>query len=152
MTLKQQIEQDLKQALLSGDKQTATTLRGLKSVILYAEVAQGNRDSGLSDEAIIVLFAKEAKKRQDSADLYVKGGSEDRAQAELTEKKLIEAYLPAQLSDVELLRMVDEAIQGLDAHGMQDMGKVIAAVKAKAGSQVDGSRVATSVKARLAAL
>lgn len=68
--LKQRIDQDLKQALLGGDKVLATTLRGLKSVILYAEVAKGVREQGLDDEEILRLLAKEAKKRQESADLF----------------------------------------------------------------------------------
>ena len=108
--LKQQIEQDLKEALLGGQKDRATTLRGLKSVILYAEVAAGSREQGLSDEQIVQLFAKEAKKRQESADFYVKGGSQERADAELVEKKIIESYLPQQLSDEELLKVVDDAM------------------------------------------
>src|SRR6185369_11783185 len=97
--LKVRIDQDLKTALLAGDKTLATTLRGLKSAILYVEVAKGVRDEGLSDEEIVTLLAKEAKKRQESADLYVQGGSQERADAELAEKKAIEVYLPQQLSD-----------------------------------------------------
>src|SRR6266540_2697433 len=129
--LKQQIEQDLKQALLSGDKERALTLRSLKSVILYAEVAQGSRDEGLADDAIIVLFSKEAKKRQESADLYIRGGAEERAAKELAEKKIIEAYLPQQLSDDELRAIVAAVIAETDAQGMAAMGQVIGAVKQK---------------------
>jgi uncharacterized protein YqeY len=148
-SLKLRLDQDLKQALLAGDKVLATTLRGLKSVILYAEVAQGNRDTSLDDDAIVALFAKEAKKRQESADLYLQGGSNDRAKAELAEKAVIARYLPAQLSDEELGAMVDAAITQTGATGAQAMGQVIAAVKQKAGSQADGSRIAAMVKERL---
>ncbi|MET0779310.1 MAG: GatB/YqeY domain-containing protein, partial [Candidatus Saccharimonadales bacterium] len=88
--LKQRIDQDLKVALLGGNKVLATTLRGLKSVILYAEVAKGVRDEGLGDDEIITLLAKEAKKRQESADLYEQGGSPERARLELDEKTVIE--------------------------------------------------------------
>jgi len=147
--LKQQIEQDLKQALLSGDKERALTLRSLKSVILYAEVAQGSRDEGLADDAIIVLFSKEAKKRQESADLYIRGGAEERAAKELAEKKIIEAYLPQQLSDDELRAIVAAVIAETDAQGMAAMGQVIGAVKQKAGAAADGSRIAQIVKERL---
>lgn len=70
MTISEQIDADLKQAMLAGDKTLVTTLRGLKSVILYEEVAKGLRDTGLDDDAVITLFSKEAKKRQESADLY----------------------------------------------------------------------------------
>lgn len=147
--LKQQIEQDLKQALLAGDKQRATTLRGLKSVILYAEVAKGVRNEGLGDDEIVALLAKEAKKRQESADLYKQGNDEARATAELAEKVIIEAYLPQQLSDEELLRIVDSVIAEQGAEGVQAMGQVIGQVKQKVGSQADGSRIAQVVKERL---
>src|ERR671929_50955 len=99
MSLKERIDQDLKQAMLAGDKTLVTTLRGLKSAILYAEVAKGSRDKGLSDEEVVEILTKEAKKRQESADMYSQGGSAEKAEAELTEKTVIEKYLPAQLSD-----------------------------------------------------
>jgi len=147
--LKQQIDQDLKTALLAGDKTLATTLRGLKSVILYAEVAKGMRDTGLPDEEIIALFAKEAKKRQESAGLYLQGGNQQRAAAELVEKKVIEAYLPRQLADAELQKLVDAAVRELGVSGMQAMGQVIAKVKDEAGAAADGARIAAAVKERL---
>lgn len=147
--LKQQIEQDLKEALLGGQKDRATTLRGLKSVILYAEVAAGSREQGLSDEQIVQLFAKEAKKRQESADFYVKGGSQERADAELVEKKIIESYLPQQLSDEELLKVVDDAIQSMGTLSPQAMGQVIGKVKQATEGRADGGRIAQLVKERL---
>lgn len=147
--LKQQIEQDLKEALLGGQKDRATTLRGLKSVILYAEVAAGTRDQGLSDEQIIQLFAKEAKKRQESAEFYVKGGSQERADAELAEKKIIESYLPQQLSDEELIKIIDSAISALEDVSPQAMGQVIGKVKQATEGRADGGRIAKFVKERL---
>ena len=144
------IDQDLKTALLAGDKVLATTLRGLKSVILYAEVAQGVRGVGLPDDQIIVLLSKEAKKRQESADLYKQGGNEERATAELTEKKVIETYLPAQISEEELVAAVDAAILQLGASGTAAMGQVIGLVKQKTAGQADGARIAQLVKERLA--
>src|ERR1700760_670366 len=123
--LEQRIEQDLKKALLSGDKDTVSTLRGLKSTLLYAKVAANKRDSGLTDEEILPLLAKEAKKRQESADLYVQGGSQERADAELREKALIETYLPKQLSEEEIGKLIDEAIGSSNASGAAAMGQVI---------------------------
>lgn len=147
--LKARIDQDLKTALLAGDKVLATTLRGLKSVILYAEVAKGSRDQGLPDDEIILLFSKEAKKRQESADLYKQGGNEEKAAAELLEKRVIESYLPAQLSDDELSKLVDEAIAEAGASGPSAMGQVIGLVKQKTAGQADGSRIAQLVKQHL---
>ncbi len=149
--LKQQIEQDLKTALLAGDKERATTLRGLKSVILYEEVAKGLREKGLSDEAIVVLFAKETKKRQESADLYAQGGNAEKQAAELREKAIIESYLPRQLNDSELLAIVDEVIEKSKASSTQALGLVIAAVKQKTAGSADGATIARLVKERLQA-
>jgi uncharacterized protein len=147
--LKQQLEQDVKKALLAGDKELATTLRTLKSVILYAEVAKGVRDEGLGDEEILALFSKEAKKRQESADLYKRGGNETSAAAELAEKAIIEAYLPKQLSDEELAAIIDEVVSGLGVSGPQAMGQVIGQVKQKSANQADGAKIAQLVKQRL---
>jgi len=90
MGLKQQIEDDLKTAMLAGDKTLVTTLRGLKSAILNIEVAKGARETGLPDSEITDILAKEAKKRKESADMYVQGASQERAEAELQEKTVIE--------------------------------------------------------------
>ena len=149
-SLKQLIEQDLKTALLAGDKVSATTLRGLKSVILNAEIASGNRGSGLGDQETISLLAKEAKMRQESADLYIQGNEQSRANAELKEKSLIEKYLPKQLSDEELKIIVDAAAQEKGINDMKQMGQLIGAVKEKAGASADGSTIARLVKEKLA--
>lgn len=147
--LKQQIEQDLKTALLAGDKDRALVLRSLKSAILYVEVAKGARESGLPDEELIVILAKEAKKRQESADLYRQGGDEARVTTELAEKTIIEAYLPKQLSDEELAEIVDAVIADLGVEGPQAMGQVIGTVKQKTTGRADGAKIAQLVKERL---
>lgn len=149
VSIKQQIEADLKTAMLGGDKVLTTTLRGLKSAILNAEIAANKRETGLSDEETVALFGKEAKKRQESADLYKQGGNEERAQAELTEKQVIEKYLPKQMDDETLKALVESAITETKAVGMQDMGKVIGLVKQKAGAEADGGRIAVLVKEKL---
>jgi uncharacterized protein YqeY len=147
--LKQRIEQDLKAALLQGDKQRVTTLRGLKSVVLYAEVAKGAREQGLDDKEIIELFAKESKKRQESAELYKRGNAPDRATAELEEKAIIDSYLPEQLSDEALKQIIETAVTELGADSIQAMGKVIAKVKEETQGAADGGRIAQLVKERL---
>ncbi len=149
MTISEQIDADLKQAMLAGDKTLVTTLRGLKSVILYEEVAKGLRDTGLDDDAVITLFSKEAKKRQESADLYEQGGNTEKAKAELAEKNVIEKYLPEQMSDAELISLVDETISSTGATNMQHMGQVVGVVKSRAGPSADGSKIAQLVKERL---
>lgn len=147
--MQDQINAHLKQALLGGDTQRVTVLRGLKTAITYAEVAAGKKDTGLSDEEILNLFHKEAKKRQDSADLYAQAGEPGRAEAELAEKAIIDAYLPTQLSEDEIAAAVTAVIAELGAQGQQAMGQVIGAVKAKLGQAADGATIARIVKASL---
>lgn len=143
------ISQDLKQALLSKDTQRVTVLRGLKSAILYAEVAAGKREEGLDDATIIALLQKEAKKRQESADLYQQGGDAARAEAELEEKKIIEVYLPAALSDEEISGYVDEAIREVGASDIKSLGQVISRAKELAGGAADGAVIARIAKEKL---
>lgn len=146
MNLKQQIEQDLKTAMLAGDKTLVTTLRGLKSTILYEEVAQGKRDAGLAEAEITRILSKEAKKREESAELYKQGGNSERADAEILEKSVIEKYLPATLSDKELSSLIVQAESELGKITNQNMGQVIGWVKTRAGGGADGARIASLVK------
>lgn len=150
MNTKQQIEADLKTAMLAGDKTLVTTLRGLKSSILNVEIEKGLREEGLEEQSVIALLQKEAKKRQESADLYKQGGNEDKFQAELEEKKVIEKYLPEQLSQDEILAVINQAIIDTGATSAQDMGKVIGLVKQKVGVTADGSLIAKLTKEKLA--
>lgn len=149
MNTKQQIDADLKTAMLSGDKALVTTLRGLKAAILNAEVAENARETGLSEESVIAILQKEAKKRQESADLFKQGGNTEKEQAELAEKVVIEKYLPEQLSEEKIAELVDEAIADTGANSMQQMGQVIGIVKAKTGASADGSAIARIVKEKL---
>lgn len=147
--LEQKIEQDLKAALLSGDKQRVSTLRGLKAVLLNVKVATGQRETGLSDEEVLVQLGKQAKQRQESADMYVQGGDQARADAELAEKAILEAYLPAQLSEAEIIKLIDDVIAQTGASGPAAMGQVIGQVKQKAGATADGAVIARLVKEKL---
>jgi len=148
--IKEQLERDLKQALIARDSFRATVLRGLKSSILYAEVAAGSKDSGgLSDEEIISLFQKEAKKRQDSIDLYDKAGDAERSKAEQDEKRIIEEYLPAQLSEEEITAVVEKVIADTGASDIKAVGQVIAKVREQTKGAADGSLIARLVKERL---
>ena len=147
--MQEQIEKDLKQALLSGDKAKAETLRGIKSALLNEAISQGARETGLSDEQIQKILARESKKRQEAADLYKQGGSEERASAELAEKAVIDAYLPEQLSEAEVAKIVDEEIAKAGEVSMQDMGRIIGAVRGRTAGQADGGLIARLVKDKL---
>lgn len=147
--VKGRIQDDLKAAMMGGDKHRSSVLSMLKSAILYAEVAAGAREKGLPDEEVLKIVAKEAKQRQDSADIYEKAGEFDRRDAELSEKAIIEEYLPTQITEAELEREVDELIRKLGPLSPQTMGKIIGAAKQKLGAQVDGGRLAAMVKQKL---
>lgn len=149
MALKQRIADDLKAALLSGDRFAAETLRGLKAAILNEEVSQGKRDTGLDDPAIEQIIAKEVKKRNESAAIYEQNQREDAADQERREADILSTYLPEQLSEAELKTVVDAKIAELGASDVKMMGQVIAAVKAEVGNTADGATLARLVKETL---
>ena len=147
--MQQQIEADLKAAMLAGDKTKAETLRGLKSALLNEAIAQNSREQGLSDEQIQTVLLREAKKRTEAIELYKKAGAADRAAAEEAEKAVIDAYLPEQASEEDITKAVEDEIATSGASSMADMGKVIGAVKAKLGAGADGSVIARIVREKL---
>ena len=149
MSLKQQIDTDLKAAMLAGDKPLVMTLRGLKSTILYAEVAFGVRDKGLSDDETLEVLSKEAKKRQESIDLYNQVGKKEQADTEAKEKKFIEKYLPTPLSETEIAAQIDAVISDMGDVNASQMGQIIGAVKSKTTGRADGAVIARLTKERL---
>ncbi len=146
MALKQRVQDDLKAALLSGDRFAAETLRGLKAAILNEEVAKGLRDEGLDDAVIEQIIAKEVKKRFEAAALYAQNMRQDSAADERHEADILSNYLPDQLSEPELKTIVDAKIAELGATDMKMMGQVIAAVKQDVGNTADGALIAKLVK------
>ncbi len=149
MALKQRVQDDLKAALLGGDRFVAQTLRGLKAAILNEEVAEGKRDEGLNDEAIEEIIAREVKKRNESAALYDQNMRQDAAADERREAEILGRYLPEQLSEAELKTIVDAKVAELGAADAKMMGQVIGAVKKEVGNAADGAMVAKLVKEKL---
>lgn len=149
MALKQRIENDLKAALLGGDRFVVDTLRGLKAAILNEEVAQNKRDAGLDDATIEQIIAKEVKKRNESAALYDQNMRQDSAADERREAEILSVYLPKQLSEAELKTVVDAKVAELGATDAKMMGQVIGAVKADVGNTADGGMIAKLVKQTL---
>lgn len=147
--LKDRIESDLKSAMLSGNNAVADTLKMVKSAVLYKEVELGSREQGLTDEQVIQVLSKEAKKRQEAAAMYEKAGRTEQANAEQSEYEIIAAYLPAQMDDGELEALVTEVIGSYPDASMKDMGKIIGEIKTKAGANADGGRIAQLVKQKL---
>lgn len=147
--IKDQIDHNLKQAMLGGRKNEVSTLREIKSAILYEEVAKKLRDKGgLNDDQVLGVLTKESKKRQESADLFEQAGETGRRNQELEEKSIIDSYLPAKLSDEDILEVINSVIieTGDDK---QQLGRIIAETKARASGAADGAQIARLTKERL---
>lgn len=144
--IKNDIDSDLKTAMLAGHKDLVTTLRTIKSSILAEEVASGKRETGLDDDTIIGILIKESKKRKESADIYEKSGDMQRAENELCEVDIINKYLPQMMSEEDVLKLAREVIESNPDVDIKQMGQIIGQVKSRAGILADGSLVAKVVK------
>ena len=149
MALKEQINNDLKAALLGGNRFVADTLRNLKAAILNEEVATGRRDEGLDDTEIEGIIAREVKKRNESKALYDQNGRPELAEVEQNEIEVLAAYLPQQLTEDEIQAVINEVVAEFGAIDMKAMGQVIGAVKVRCGTAADGATVAKLVKTTL---
>lgn len=149
MALKDTIQNDMKAALLSGDRFVGDTLRNLKAAILDEEVKQNKRDEGLSDEEIEKVIAREVKKRNESKAVYEQNGRPELAETEQKEADVLAKYLPAQLSEAEIRDIVTAKIAELGVSGPQAMGQVMGAVKQQVGNTADSALVASIVKETL---
>jgi hypothetical protein len=137
-------------ALRSRDQVRLRTLRMALASITNEEVS-GSTVHELSDEDIVKVLTREAKKRREAAEAYEAAGRADQAEAERAEGDVLAAYLPAQLSDEELATLVTAAIADTGAAGMPGMGKVMKAVTPQVAGRADGARVAAEVRRQLGA-
>ena len=145
MGLQQQIESDIKQAMLQKKKEELTALRAIKSAILLALTEKGS-DNELSEDQELKMLTKLAKQRRDSAEIYSKENRSDLAEKEIFELGIIERYLPERLSEEEIRTEVSNIISQTGASTMKDMGKVMGmASKAMAG-KADGKVISGIVK------
>jgi uncharacterized protein YqeY len=140
------INQKIAEALKAKDEIRLSTLRLLSSALNYEFIAKQHK---LSQEEELVVVAREAKRRKDAIEAYEKVGAVDRAEKEKKELAILEEYLPRQLSDTELVKIVDEVLSQTQAKTIAEMGKVMAAVMAKVQGRADGARVSSLVKAKL---
>ena len=144
-TLKTQIQHDLHDAMRARDKVRSGTLRMTLTSITNAEVA-GDEARELSDDEVLKVVAKEAKKRKESSAAYTDAGRPELAAVEEAELVVLEGYLPAQLDDDALRAIVARAVDSTGATGMQQMGLVMKAAQAEVAGRADGGRVAAVVK------
>lgn len=145
--LKERLRGDLTDAMRSRDQVRLRTLRMALASIMNEEVSGTAHE--LSDEDIIKILTREAKKRREAAAAYEAAGRADQAAAELAEGDVLADYLPAQLADDELTRLVAAAIAETGASGMPGMGKVMKAVTPQVAGRADGARVAAEVRRQL---
>ena len=149
MALKQRIRDEMKAALLGGNRFLGDTLRNLNAAILDEEVKQNKRNDGLSDEAIEKVITHEVKKRRESAAIYRENNRVDLAEPEEKEMTILQAYLPEQMTEAELQQLIDEKIVELGVSDLRSMGQVVGAVKAAAGNKADGAMIANLAKQAL---
>jgi uncharacterized protein len=148
--LKSTLRADLHQSMRDQDKVRSETLRMALTAITNEEVS-GTSARELSDDEVLKVVAKEAKKRREAATAYNEAKRPELAVKEEAELAILEAYLPAQLSDVELEELVAQALTETGATGMSQMGQVMKAANALVAGRADGGRVAVIVKSALTA-
>ena len=145
MGLKQQIDSEIRKAMLARDKEELEALRSIKSMILLAETEKGGSDD-LSPDAEKKLLMKAAKQRKESADIFQQQGRKDLADRELLQLDVINRFLPKQLSQEQVESALRAIIQEVGATGPQDMGKVMGVATKKLAGQADGKVISEVVK------
>jgi uncharacterized protein YqeY len=146
--LKDRLQADLTASMKARDELTTATLRMVLTAVGNEEVA-GKSARQLSDEEVLKVITREAKKRREAADAFTSGGRPDRAERELAEEQVLGTYLPAQLTDEDLAVLVQQAVEESGASGPQAMGAVMKLVGPKVAGRAEGGRVAAAVRAAL---
>ncbi len=148
MGLQQQVMDEMKAAMKAKDTLALESLRAIKSALLLAQTEKG-AGTGLSEEDEVKLVQKLVKQRKDSASIYKEQGREDLAAPELAQAEVISRFLPEQLTEEEIEKVVVQTIDALGATGMQDMGKVMGMVTKELAGQADGKTISSIVRNKL---
>ena len=148
MSIKENLRSDLTEAIRGRDEITSSTIRMVLTAITNEEVS-GKEARVLSDDEIITVLSREAKKRREASEAFDNAGRADKAALEKAEGEIIAKYLPAQLSVDDIKKMISDAIASTGAAGPADMGKVMGAVKPLIAGKADGSIVSTLVREAL---
>lgn len=146
MTLKRQIQDDMKTAMKAGDKDRLKVVRLIVAAVKQVEIDERTE---LDDAAVLGVLNRMIKQRRDSVNQFRDGGRDDLAKMELEEIDIIEAYLPEPMAEEELEALIATAISETGAQSIRDMGKVMTIVKAKAAGRADMAAAGAKVKARL---
>ena len=146
--LKDRLRADLTESIRARNELRTATIRMVLTAVTNAEVA-GTEARELSDDDVLAVLTKEAKKRREAADAYRDAGRADRAEREVAEAGVIADYLPTPLTDDELTELVDAAVAEVGATSMRDMGAVMKRLTPQVAGRAEGRTVADAVKARL---
>jgi uncharacterized protein YqeY len=149
--LKQKIQDDLKQSMLARDELKTSVIRMLKSAIGYYEINKGGAGYEATDEDVMTVLNTQVKQRRDSIEQYQNAGRQELADKEIKELEILQVYLPAQMSEEEITKLVNEAIKQTNASAPADMGKVMGALMPKVKGKADGTLVSKIVKEKLSA-
>lgn len=147
-TLKQTLRDDLQTSMRARDELRTATIRMVLTAITNEEVA-GESARELTQDELVVVVRREAKKRREAATAFADGGRAERAQRERDELGVLEAYLPRQLDDATLAGLVTEAISATGATGPREMGQVMKEVQGVVAGRADGGRVSAEVRRQL---
>ncbi len=147
--LRDDINNALKEAMKARDERKVSTLRLINSTFKNADIEARGSGKTLSDADLLPVLQKMIKQRQESKELYEKGGRPELAQQEADEIAIITGYLPKQMSESEMLAAIEAAIAETGAAAMKDMGKVVGALKAKFAGQMDFAKASGMVKGKL---
>ena len=147
MSLQQKVMEDMKAAMRAKDAVALEALRAIKSAILLAQTESTSKDLSEKDE--LKILQKLVKQRRDSAQIFTEQNRADLAEPELNQAKIIEKFLPEQLSEEEITTIVKQVISDTGAASMSDMGKVMGAANAKIAGRADGKTISTIVKREL---
>ena len=148
MGLQQQVMQEMKAAMKAKDTMALESLRAIKSAILLAQTEKG-AGGEMSEADEVKLVQKLVKQRKDSAAIYKEQGREDLSAPELAQVEVISRFLPEQLSEEEIEKVVVQTIDAVGASGMKDMGKVMGMVTKELAGQADGKTISTIVRSKL---
>ncbi|MGB0524145.1 MAG: GatB/YqeY domain-containing protein [Flammeovirgaceae bacterium] len=148
MSLKEKIQSEMKTAMKAKDQDALRALRAIKSMILLAETEKGASEE-LTEDAEMKLLTKAVKQRRDSAQIYKEQGRDDLYEKEVSELNVIERFLPEQLSDEDVAKIVRGIISEVGASSMKDMGKVMGLSTKKLAGQADPKLISTLVKSIL---
>ena len=149
MGLQDKVMAAMKEAMKEKNQEALAALRAVKSEILLAQTETGSKEE-LTEEQEIKILSKLVKQRKDSAAIFSQQNRADLADPELAQAEIISQFLPAQLSEAEIEKVVVETIAKVGAEGMKDMGKVMGIVNQQLAGQADGKTISTIVRAKLA--